>query len=62
MLQAGSVSIIYPGDAQNTIAKNLWVVPGERGTTKRLLHENLSLCKRLLRCVSLLFAHVNMQP
>lgn len=55
MLQTGSVSTVYLGGAQNTIAKNVWVVRGERGVVERLLHENLSLCKHLLCCVSLLF-------
>lgn len=55
MLEAGSVSTVYLGGAENTIAENVWVVWGERGATERLLHENLSLRKRLLCCVSLLF-------
>lgn len=55
VLQIGSVSMVYLGGAQNTIAKNVWVVRGEQGTMEMLLCENLSLCKRLLCCVSLLF-------
>lgn len=54
MPQVGSVSTVYLGVTQNTTAKNVWVFQGERGATERLLHENLSLCKRLLCCVSLL--------
>lgn len=54
MLQVGSVSMAYLGVTQNTIAKNAWVFRGGRGATERLLCENLSLCKRLLCCVSLL--------
>lgn len=56
MLQVGSVSTVYLGLTQNTIAENVWVFQGERGATERLLPENLSLCKRLLCCVSLLFS------
>lgn len=55
MLQTGSVSMVYLGGAQNTIAKHVWVVQGEEGAVGRLLCETLSLCKHLLCCVSLLF-------
>lgn len=55
MLQIGSVSTVYLRGAQNTIPKNVWGIWGERGATERLLCENLSLCKRLLCCVSLPF-------
>lgn len=54
MLRVGSVSTVYLGVTQNTTAKNAWVFQGERGATERLLRENLSLCKHLLCCVSLL--------
>lgn len=55
VLQIGSVSTVYLRGAQNTIAKNVWGIWGKRGATERLLCENLSLCKCLLHCVSLLF-------
>lgn len=43
------------GGAQNTVTENVWVVWGEEGATERLFCANLSLCKHLLCCVSLLF-------
>lgn len=48
---------VYLGGAQDALAENVWVVRGERerGAGERLLHENVSLRKRLLCCVSLLF-------
>lgn len=61
MLQTGSVNTVYLVGAQNTITKNVGIVWGERGAIEKLLHENFSLCKRLLCRVSLLFAHVNIE-
>lgn len=58
MLQSESLSTILAGGVQDAIAKNVSVVWGMEGASKRFLLADLSLCKCILCCVLLLFLHL----